>query len=257
MLSGNLMSTAKHFEWSTPVDPVAASHDHYQPTNALFEPGQNVPAVESTVWTPYDVAPQSGRMVPEPNHVGITARPVQSGIPRELADYTHQDRVIAAHEVDSYDPYQSPPFRNSPQGRSISWVKGRLPAAPAMEAFLVGRNGYDVSNPPSEVYGGERYNLGHETVIFGTYEYWQKQGQDATLRPIEYEYPTFPVDKPPLGNTAPYTKSSRGTDTWTLPTYNTPMLFNAPSETALSDFTMANGAPAGASGFADTGRMYG
>ncbi|MFG2848492.1 hypothetical protein ACGF12_35835 [Kitasatospora sp. NPDC048296] len=239
-LSGNLMRSA-HYERYTSVGPVSRMHTEQQPGRGMFEPTPeaNVAPNPGDMWAPRDVTPHTDALVRTAGHgESSMAAPVPSGVPETLGDRAAQARLIEAHAHQAYTPEQYPrPISNG--RRDVVWTEGRAPIQPNMEAFLTGPNGYDFSNPPSEVYGGERYRLGTDTHYFGHYEYWTKQGQDAWLRPVTTEYPILPVDKPQIADPAPYTSPSVGTQRWRLPSFQDPRMFTAPSETGMSDFAMA------------------
>lgn len=257
-LSGNLMRQATHYERYTSVAGYSPAHEHVSPGRGIFEPMPETAVTPNPgdVWVPRDATPYTGATLPALDHGAASlAAPVPSGVDGERADNSVTARMVAAHARLDYDPAQYHPHHSATQGRTISWVDGRRPQEPSMDAFLVGPNGYDRSNPASDVYGGDRYRVGVWTPYFGHYEFWQKQGQDAWVRPVQYEVPILPVDKPNISNPAPYSTPSSGTARWKLPSFQDPRMFTTPSETGLSDYVMTQqAATAGADyGFYDDG----
>jgi hypothetical protein len=257
-LSGNLMRQA-HYERRTSVGPVSNMHTQQQSGRGMFEPTPEASVTPNPgdLWAPRDVTPHTPAEVRTAGHGESTmAAPVPSGVAETLGDRVAQSRMVEAHAHTGYTPEQYPrPISNG--RRDIVWTDGRRPIQPNVDAFLVGPNGYDLSNPPSEVYGGDRYRVGADTHYFGHYEYWTKQGQDAFIRPVTTEYPMLPVDKPQIPDAAPYTSPSVGTQRWKLPSFQTPRMFTAPSETGMSDYAMAQRAqqPTPVSEFDDGGRL--
>lgn len=260
MLSGNLMAGA-HYERTVSVGAVDPGHSQQSAGRGIFEPTPeaNTPPAPGDIWTPYDPTPYTGLVPPRPDHTAShgAAVPIPSGVDGERGQNTANDRMVTVHSHADYVPYERPVYKSQRQGHIIVTTEGRAPApAPPVEAFLTGRNGYDFSNPPSEVYGGARYRLGTLTQMFGSYEFWQKQGQDATVRPVVTEAPILPVAKPPIPNSAPYTRNSNGTDRALYPQFQDPRSFTTPSETAMSDYTMATMPAYNPGGFVDdSGRM--
>jgi hypothetical protein len=260
-LSGNLMRQATHYERHTSVAGVSDAHSVQSPGRGIFEPTPETatPPAPGNVWSPFDPTPHTelyGAGLPTGNHgASSMAPPIPSGVDQERGDNTATARMVHAHSGLMYDANQYAPYHAATQRRSIEWVDGRRPQDPSMDAFLVGPNGYDRSNPTSDVYGGDRYRVGTWTPMFGHYEFWQKQGQDAWIRPVAYEVPILPVDKPNVANPAPYTTPSSGTQRFVLPSFQDPRMFVTPSETGMSDFTMTQQSPVGAYGFADDGRL--
>lgn len=257
-LSGNLMRQATHYERYTSVAGVSDAHTTVSPGRGIFEPTPeaSVAPAPGDVWTPYDPTPYSGAVLPTGDHGSSSmAPPIPSGVDQERGDNTVTARMVHAHAYVDYAPNQDVPYRSASQGRTIGWVDGRAPAPYSPEAFVTGNNGYDFSNPTSDVYGGDRYRLGTWTPYFGQYEFWQKQGQDAWVRPVQYEVPILPVAKPNISNPAPYSTPSSGTQRFVLPSFQDPRMFSTPSETGMSDFAMANLTAAPASDFTDDGRM--
>lgn len=258
MYSGNLVRQA-HYERYTSVAGVSPAHAQQTPGRGMFEPTPEaaVPAQPGDVWQPYDQTPHTGVRPPTPRHTATPGRgpaaPIPSGVDEERGQNTVNDRMVATHANVEYVPYERPVYKHGGQGRSITSVEGRRPLQPSMEAFLVGNNSYDTSNPPSEVYGGERYRLGTADQYFGRYEYWTKQGQDGWLRPTVTEHPILPVEKPRVANSAPYTRNSSGRARSLYPMTQDPRMFVTPSETALSDYTMANQQLGNPGGFVDDG----
>ena len=176
--------------------------------------------------------------------------------------------MVSNHaQVDPARPDTSRKYRHATQGRSIEVTPGRRPwqtgeEVPDGSAYLqMGTNAYDRTNVPNEVYAGDaanvgRYRLGNRFEMYGLYTLPGKVGLDTHLRAHTELAPAFPVDKPKLADTAPYTPSSRGTDTWILGQFQIPSLFSPPSETVMTDREVAQGAGTfSGGGFDDRGRL--
>jgi hypothetical protein len=260
-LSGNLVRSA-HYERFTSVAGVSPAHTEQSPGRGMFEPTPeaSVPPAPGNLFAPRDVTPHTAAQVRTAEHwENSSAQPIPSGVDEERGQNTVQSRMVEAHSRTAYTPECYDRFISPTAGRTIEWTEGRAPIQPNVDAFLTGPNGYDFSNPPSEVYGGQRYRLGTDNHIFGRYQFWTKQGQDAWLRPTVTEYPILPVDKPNIADPAPYSSPTSGTARWRLPSFQDPRMFTTPSETGMSDYVMAQrgepGPAAGFSEFEDGGRM--
>jgi hypothetical protein len=205
----------------------------------------------------------------EPEHAGPSNQPnlaqvpvshwwdgqpaVPSGVPYGRAQQAMQERFMADHAVVNYVPDGIRLFQHATEGQINEWAVGRSPqwaGAVVPDGPLAGlqngRNSYDAINQPNEVYAGDpanvgRYRLGVKTNIFGLYENpIGKFGQDALIHTYTGLTPALPRDKPPMENTAPYTPNSTGTAHWfPAPPFQRPSLFNLPSETSMTDYTIA------------------
>lgn len=258
MLSGNLMQQARHTEMTTPVPGVQPGHGDAPKPESLFEPNPeaHTPPAPGDMWAAADVSPHTRETLPPLNHSAMYAIPVPSGIDAAVADYTTTDRMNAIHNRVDYSPDDVVKWPDPLSGRIQFHTPGRLGSTPSTDAFLVGANGYDRSNPESELYGGARYNSGTTEMHYGVHQFRQKQGQDAWLRGVENLAPWLPTEKPPVENAAPYTRPSSGPARTKLSQFRMPVLFSAPGETSISDYTMAQQVdPPAGSGFYDDGRM--
>jgi hypothetical protein len=157
--------------------------------------------------------------------------------------------MVANHSQVDYRPDTYPVYKHADQGRSIQFVGGRAPwqageSVPEEMAYLVmGRNAYDQTNQPNEVYSADqgRYRLGTTITDFGVYTQNTKVGQDAELRAYTGLTPDLiPLDKPVPENAAPYTPAVSGSS-YVTPAFQIPSMFALPSETALTDFEVAKG----------------
>lgn len=265
--SGSLVRSA-HFAFRPPVPGVNPEHERPDPDPDPFTPMQEgVQPAAFDVWQPADVSVHTEMQQRPISHWGHLQAPVPSSVPSEVAGIAATARMIATHSAVDYRPDVYVPYKHADQGRIIEWTPGREPwqageSVPDESAYLqAGRNAYDRTNEPNEVYGGDapnvgRYRLGNRTEDFGVYEFWTKQGQDAELRAYTGLEPAFPVDKPRVEDSAPYTPNSSGTQTWTLDAFQVPSMFGLPSETASTDYEAATeGSYWAPSGFDDGGRM--
>lgn len=250
------LSQLAHFPRYTSVAGVSGGHIQPESTPDPFSPAP--PPVQQTtadVWQPEDPSTYTEMMVKPVTHWAGLQEPVPSNIEGPDEDLAATARMLANHSVVEYRPNTYPTYKHATQGLTIAYVDGRRPVQPSTEAFLMGRNSYDATNAPSEVYGGDRYRVGTEIERFGHYDYWTKQGQDGWLRAYTGLNPQFPVDKPRVEDSAPYTPNSAGTTTWVQNQWQDPSSFALPSESSISDFQLASAAPAVQGSFDDGGRM--
>lgn len=238
--SGALAARA-HFPRYTSVAGVSGGHLEPTADPDPFQPEQEAvrPTTEDA-WLPQEAPGHTEWTVSPVQHWTRLQPPVPSNVEGPDDDLAATARMVANHSVVEYRPDTYPVYRHGDQGRTIEYVEGRRPVEPSLEALQMGRNSYDATNAPSEVYGGERYRLGTHIELFGRYEFWTKQGQDGMLRAYEGMHPNLPVDKPRVEDSAPYTPNSSGTATWTQPTWQDPSSFALPSESALSEYQMSS-----------------
>lgn len=283
--SGALLRSA-HFAFRPPVPGVSADHgpgpdqqieqDPFQPVPPTA--GQVVDGADGTnVWQPQDDTPMSQMLVGDRPHWTQLQDAVPSNVHPWESEQAATERMLANHSIDDYRPNTYIPYKVATQGQSIEYTVGRSPfeagenAPEDLQYLVAGKNAYDFTNQPNEVYGGDqtygvhdpanvgRYRLGTNENQFGLYEFWTKQGQDAELRAYTGQHPWMPVDKPPVSNPAPYTAPSSGTTTWTMPSFQVPSIFSLPSETSITDYGAQNEWDAEVSdsgnGFEDGGRL--
>lgn len=262
------LTRSAHISFRPPVPGISATHEHPVQTPDPFSPvppsaGQGI---GGTVWQPGDLPVHTEmRVAPRPHDTPLQP-PVPSNVHRSQADLAATSRMLANHSVVDYRPDTIPVYRHATQGRTLDYVAGRMPVeagitVPESAAYLTaGRNAFDATNGTTVVYSGGgadtgRYRTGVRVEDFGRYEFHTRQGQDAWLRAYVGLEPQFPVDKPRVPDSAPYTPNSSGTTTWLQSQWQTPSLFGLPSETAGTDFLSAS-APAAAGGaFDDGGRL--
>jgi hypothetical protein len=265
---------AARFDWRPPVPGVNNDHTTPDPEPDLFNPAPDLDPrarAEQGLTNPPDEPHQSNypNLAETPvSHVYNTPPPAQFGYAYGDAQQHMQDRLVAVHAVQHYVPDTIRLYQHATEGVAINdWV-GRPPreagaTVDGQMAFLAnGKNGYDQTNQPNEVYVGDdanvgRYRLGRNYKYFGLYDTpTGKFGQDALLHAYTGLYPAQPFDKPPMTNTAPYTPNSTGTAHW-IPavTWQQPRIFSLPSETAVTDYSAAN-AGEFVSDFTDDGGFY-
>lgn len=265
--SGALVRSA-HFAFKPPVPGVDPRHEHPAPDPDPFSPVPDTPPGQSgDVWQHTDAAPHTEMQAPAFTHTADLIAPVPSNVYAYERDQAWQDGWLANHSQEHFRPDVYPTYKHADQGHHIQYVPGREPqnagsTVPEDMAYLVmGRNSYDQTNQPNEVYGsgGEsnvgRYRLGMRIENWGLYQFFTKQGQDAELRAYTGLQPAFPVDKPRIEDSAPYTPNSSGTTRWNLPLFRDPSLFSLPSETAMTDYTIASEPAPAYSEFDDGGRL--
>lgn len=244
-----------HYAIPNDVAPgVSKDHVNVNPNPDIFDNAVTPPSAQSgDVWNPAEALTVS-QVVGSPAPVAhwFNCEPaVPSSVPYGTAQQTMQDRLMVNHSFINYQADSVRLYQHESEGVSIGWEPGRMPqhsgeSVGDNESYLMmGRNSYDVTNQPNEVYAGDaanvgRYRVGQRISMFGLYENPHgKFGQDASLRAYTGLAPQFPVDKPAIADPAPYTPNSTGTTTWKLPAFQLPSLFGLPSETAVTDFTLA------------------
>ena len=170
------------------------------------------------------------------------------------------------HGEVNFAPDQYRLYQHASEGTSIEdWVARPSQFAGqtidgALGALANGRNAYDQTQAPNEVYAGDpanvgRYRLGRQVRFFGLYQYpIGKFGQDANLRAYTGLSPAFPFVKDQMNETAaPYTPNSSGASAYWSPAQSNqvPSLFALPSETAITDFATQTAADGSYSDFTD------
>jgi hypothetical protein len=179
---------------------------------------------------------------------------VPSGEPYGRAQQAMQERFMVDHSDTNYVPDGIRLYQHASEGQRNEFNIGRQSqfagatiADGPLAALANGHNAYDQTNAPNEVYTGDpanvgRYRLGVKTNIFGLYDSpIGKFGQDAMLHAYTGLQAAMPFDKPPMEYTAPYTPNSTGTAHWSPAAANqAPSMFSLPSETAMTDYAVAN-----------------
>jgi hypothetical protein len=256
---------AAHFSSRPPVPGL--NKDHFTPDpepdpfNPVPTPAHNL---TGSILTPqFDESVQSNQpsLASQPIHHWYDGQhAVPSGEPYARAQQAMQERLMVDHSDSNYVPDSYRRYLHATQGQNNQFVVGRMPQnagvdpGESLQYLVNGTNSYDHTNQPNEVYAGDaanvgRYRLGMDTKVFGLYQNpIGKFGQDAQLHSYTGLSPAFPVDKPPMQDTAPYTPNSTGTAHWVpAPFAQIPSMFGLPSETqmtdrvAVSDFTDAGG----------------
>lgn len=263
------LGRSAHFAFRPPVPGINPEHETPAPDPDPFSPkpegsGQ---AVAADVWQPVDHPLHSEWVVDSRPHDTPLQPPVPSNVHRDQADRAATARMLANHSVVEYRPDLRAPYKHAEQGRQIDWYTGRpsrdagITVGTEAEFLVMGRNAFDQTNLPNEVYsaGGPdvgRYRLQANQQDFGLYRSFQKVGQDNFLRAYEGLQPQFPADKPRVPDSAPQTPNSSGTTTWLQSQWQVPSLFGLPSETVMTDAQVAAGSVIDASGgFDDGGRL--
>lgn len=249
---------AAHYGVRPSVPGVNADHTTPDPEPDPFNPVPETPANQTgTVWS---IEQESAGPSNQPNLAQVpvshwfNGQPaVPSGEPYARAQQAMQERMMVDHSETNYVPDGIRLYQHATEGLAYEWLIGRnsqfagtsIPDGP-LAGLQNGHNGYDATNVPNEVYTGDtpnvgRYRLGVKTTVFGLYENpMGKFGQDAILHAYTGLHPAAPFEKEPMANTAPYTPNSTGTTHWAPATPNQkPSLFSLPSETAMTDYTIA------------------
>lgn len=227
----------------------------------LFGPSvdgaQDVAGFQLNVWEDREDAPHSSYGDDRISHDGQRQAPARMGLLARASQLLAQRDMIADHSRENYRPDPARPYRHATQGRRFAWWPGRMPQLSGIDGpdFLVaGKNSFDFTNPAApDVYGagGEsnvgRYRLGLQQDDTGLYENpLGLFGQEAWLRGQLSPTVEYHQDKPsraggpPSANFLP--DASFITDHFQFPS-----AFTLGSETALTDYTLAN-RPAGGGG---------
>jgi hypothetical protein len=252
--SGTAVRNA-HFSSRPPVQGLNKDHFTPDPEPDPFNPVPTPAHTQtgSILTSDVDAAGQSNQpnLAQEPVTHWFFGQPsVPSGEPYGVAQQAMQERMMVDHSESNYVPDSFRRYLHATQGQNNQYVIGRMPQNAGVDPgenlqYLVnGANSYDHTNQPNEVYAGDatnvgRYRLGMDTRIYGLYSNpIGKFGQDAQLHSYTGLAPAFPVDKPPMQDTAPYTPNSTGTAHWfPAPFAQIPDLFGLPSETSMTDRT--------------------
>lgn len=268
--SGALVRAA-HYAQRPPPPGLARDHFTGATEPDIFDPRVDTPGSQAqTVWpTPQEFAPLSNMpnlaQVPV-SHWYAGVEPVPSSVPYGVAQQEMQNRMMVDHADTNYVPDGIRLYLHASEGMMAEWNIGRMPQNAGedpgehLQYLVNGRNSYDHTNVPNEVYQGDaanvgRYRLGVKTNLYGLYQYpIGKFGQDSLVHAYTGLHPQFPTDKPQMEDTAPYTPNSTGTAHWFPANSNqVPSNFALPSETTMTDYaTVAN---AGYSDFIDDGRL--
>lgn len=271
------VSRAAHYDYRPPVPGLNPDH-----TTGAVEPDpfnpvpDQVPGQDGTVWTVTSdeaaAGPSGYRSLAEipVDHWYAGQNAVQSGLPYGAAQQAMQERMMVDHAPVNFVPDQYRIYQHASEGQQFTTFIGR-PSQYAGETIsgplaglADGRNGYDQTNLPNEVYAGDdanvgRYRLGRRQNWWGTYQFpIGKFGQDASLRAYTGITPTFPAEKHQFQETAaPYTPNSSGATAYWAPAQanQIPTAFGLPSETAMTDFATQTGDDGSYSDFENGGRL--
>lgn len=260
-------SRAAHFDFRPPPMGLNSDHTTPDPEPDPFNPQPDVPAnQDGTVWGGAGDETDPGHsgmpnlaQVPV-NHWYAGQNAVPSGIPYGEGQQAMQERLMVDHEDTNYVPDSIRLYQHWSEGQENDFIIGRMPRDAGatipdgpLAGLQNGRNAYDATNTPNEVYTGDaanvgRYRLGVKTNVFGIYQSpLGKFGQDAVLRAYTGLTPALPYDKAPMTDTAPYTPNSTGTAHWSPAQSNQkPEVFALPAETSMTDFATTSYPDAGA-----------
>jgi hypothetical protein len=250
---------AGHYSTRPPVPGVNVDHTTPDPEPDPFNPVPETPGNQTgTVW---GYEPEHAGPSNQPNFAQVPVShwydgqpSVPSGVEYASAQQAMQERMLVDHSAVSYVPDSIRLYQHATEGQKNEFVVGRpsmfagseIPDGP-LKGLANGHNAYDQTNAPNEVYAGDaanvgRYRLGMKTNIFGLYESpIGKFGQDALLHSYTGLHPAMPYARTRQEFTAPYTPSSSGAVYWAPAAPNQkPSLFSLPSETAITDYTIAD-----------------
>lgn len=266
-------SASPHYDYRPPPPGLDPDHFTGEVEPDIFNPVPDQPTgQQGTVWTDVDnSAGHSGyRSLAEipVHHWYDGLPPVRNGVPYEVAQQEMQNRLMVDHSPVNYEHDGIRFYQHASEGTQIDWVDGRMPQYAGqtldgpLAALANGKNAYDQTNTPNEVYAGDsanvgRYRLGKKAVMFGKYTYpIGKFGQDALLRAYSGLTPQFPANKRQwMDVAAPYTPNSSGANGfWApAPSNQAPSNFALPSETAITDYGVAAQTDATSTEFEDRG----
>lgn len=263
-----------HYSSRPPVPGVNNDHTHPDPEPDPFNPVPDTPPNQGghVLVSSADGAGQSGypSLASQPIHHWYNGEPaVPSGVPTDIRMQAMQERMMVDHDDINYVPDGIRLYHHATEGQFNQFINGRMPQNAGVDPgqnlqyLVAGTNSYDATNDPNpDVYAGDsanvgRYRLGVKTNIWGLYDSpIGKFGQDAQLHAYTGLNPQFPVDKPQIENTAPYTPNSQGTAHWLPSAFaQVPSMFALPSETTMTDYVATSdfADSAASSEFADRG----
>jgi hypothetical protein len=229
--------------YSDDLRPPGATPDHGLPVvgdDAFKPPHPEAEVNAGVVWADeYEPAPMGDGPSLPTSHTGIRAAPVPLGTREWRLAYT--GALIDAHSHVEYISDAKARYVPATKGTTYEYSPDEGPrdtGVTGADWFMVGRNAYDVSNPPTSMYDGGRYRLGRRKVILGDYDQPGKYGQDAELRATQFRAPYLPQDTPPVANPTGRTRNSSGTATWVLPSFNVPQLYATPQKEAPTDLAL-------------------
>lgn len=246
-----------HYSSRPPVPGVNIDHTNPDPEPDPFNPVPDQTHTQNaSILTGVDEdSGQTGmpNLAQQPIHHWYSGQlAVPTNVPTATAMQAVADRMMVDHSNVNYVPDSIRLYQNATEGQANEFLIGRMPQNAGqdpgadLQYLVAGHNSYDATNKPNEVYEGDaanvgRYRLGVKTNVWGLYENpLGKFGQDAQLHSYQGLRPQFPVDKPPMQNTAPYTPNSTGTAHWLPAAFaQVPSMFALPSETAVTDYTAA------------------
>jgi hypothetical protein len=236
--------------YSTDNAPPGATPDHglnVAGQDVFVPPHPDAEVNAGVVWADeYEPAPMGDGPSLPTSHTGVRAVPVPMGTPEWRLAYT--GGMIEAHSHVEYIADARAHYTPATKGMVYEHSPDEGPRDSGVTGpdwFMVGRNAYDTSNPVNAMNSetGGRYRLGRRQVILGEYDQPGKYGQDAELRATQFRAPYLPQDTPPVPNPTGRTRSSSGTTTWTLPSFNVPQLYSTPQKEAATDVALST-APA-------------
>lgn len=166
------------------VHAIGAEHGpgDVPPQDDLFGPSVDGPidlaGHQGNVWEPAEDAPMSAYGDDRISHDGGRSTPAPMGLLARISAYAEQRRMLADHSREHYRPDPARIYRHASQGRAFRWWAGRGSQMAGIEGpeFLVaGKNGFDFTNQPNEVYSAGdsnvgRYRLGMQQDVVGLYE---------------------------------------------------------------------------------------
>lgn len=244
------LSRAAHFASRPPVPGISPEHEHPDPEPDPFSPQIQADAgsIAGDVYQPEDYSAQSEMRQRPIEHWGHLQAPVPSSVPSEVAGLAATARMLENHRQVDYKPDSYPLYKHAEQGRSVEWTQGRMPwqageaVSEEMSYLVMGKNAYDQTQQPNEVYSADagRYRLGTLITDFGLYQSFQKIGQDAELRAYTGLVPDLRGDKLTVQDAAPYTPATSGSP-YLTPAFQVPSMFALPTETAGTDYEAATG----------------
>lgn len=224
------------------------------PQEDLFGPSvdgpQDLAGAQGDVWPVVDHTPESVYGDDRISHDGHRSTPAPMGILARMSMYAEQRRMLADHSRVNYRPDPARPYKHATQGRRFKWWPGRgsqMAGIDGPEFLVAGKNGFDYTNQPNEVYGGAgesnvgRYRLGLQQDDCGVYEdprglFGQEAWLNARISPtLEYH-----EDRTRAGN-GPPSASFLPDASFVRDAFQAPSGWTLGSETAVTDYTLASG----------------
>jgi len=225
---------------------VTPAHDENVAGDDVFTPQLDAVDNPGEVWNEDEsglISTFDGPSLPT-THTGIRALPPSMGLWNWRQQFVNN--MMLAHDQVEYIADGHPIFKSATEAINYTTSPDNGSGATDISGpdwFMVGPNGYDVSNPENEMNSvtGGRYRLGRRQIIMGEYDQHSKIGLDTDLRAVQFRAPYLPQDTPNVVNPVGRTNSSSGTTQLFSPLFNVPQLFATPGSDAMTEVAMSGG----------------